>query len=204
MRRLPRHAALLLLTIAATIAGASLATSHAQEPAHGRLAGEIPATLHPAVARAEQVMNAMQAALLTRLRDQIASGGPASAVQVCRDEAQVITSRVAREQGIAMGRTSHALRNPANAAPAWAATLVRDTAGSTAATQGLRVFDLGDRVGVVRPIGFVDMCASCHGAPAALPPAIRDVLATSYPRDAAVGFAPGDLRGWMWAEVTKP
>jgi hypothetical protein len=28
-------------------------------------------------------------------------------------------------------------------------------------------------------------------------------LAGAYPQDRATGFAPGDLRGWMWAEVPK-
>ena len=204
MRRLPRYAAPLLLTIAAAVVGSPWAPAQAQEPPHGRPAGEIPATLQPALARAEQGMNALQAGLLARLREQMTSGGPASAVSVCRDEAQAITARIAREQGIAMGRTSHALRNTANGAPAWASALVRDSAGSKAAAQGIRVFDLGDRVGVVRPIGLADMCASCHGAPSAMAPAIRDVIASAYPRDAAVGFVAGDLRGWMWAEVKKP
>jgi cytochrome c553 len=165
---------------------------------------QIPATLQPALARAEQGMNALQAALLARLREQMAAGGPSSAVTVCRDEAPAITARVAREQGIALGRTSHGLRNPGNAAPSWAAALVAQAAGTKAGSHSVRVFDLGDRVGVVRPIGFVEMCASCHGPQASIPAPVREVLATAYPSDAAVGFAAGDLRGWMWAEVKQP
>jgi hypothetical protein len=32
---------------------------------------------------------------------------------------------------------------------------------------------------------------------------IGATLAVAYPGDRATGFAPGDLRGWMWAEVPK-
>ena len=195
-----RHAHLLAALLLAVFAVPALA----QDAPRGLGPADMPATLQPALARAEQGMNALQAALLTRLRDEMAGGGAASAVSVCRDEAQVITARIAREQGIALGRTSHRLRNPSNTAPTWAAGLVRDAAGGKAAAHGVRVFDLGDRVGVVRPIGVIDLCASCHGAPAAIPDAVRQAIGTAYPHDAAVEFAPGDLRGWMWAEVKKP
>lgn len=175
-----------------------------QETARGQAPADLPASLQPALARAERGMDALQRALLERLREELAAGGPARAVSVCRDEAPAITARVAREQGIALGRTSHLLRNSSNGSPAWAVALVRESAGSRASAHGLRVFDLGDRVGVARPIGFIDMCASCHGAPATIPAAVRDVIAAAYKNDSAVGFAPGDLRGWMWAEVAKP
>jgi hypothetical protein len=196
-----RHARLLAALLFAARVSAS---AHAQDSSRDQALPEIPPTLQPAVARAEQGMNALQSALLTRLREQMASGGPARAVSVCRDEAQVITARIAREQGIALGRTSHKLRNPSNSAPAWASGPVRAGEGSKADGQGIRVFDLGDRIGVLRPIGFIDMCASCHGAPAAIPDAVQHVIDTAYPRDAATGFVPGDLRGWLWAEVGKP
>ena len=39
------------------------------------------------------------------------------------------------------------------------------------------------------------LCLTCHGEADALPPAIRDRLAESYPDDRAVGYAEGDLRG---------
>lgn len=184
------------------LAAAGLA-AQSHSPARGQSIDEAPAALRPMAARAEQGMNALQAALLARLGEQMKSGGPASAVRVCRDEAQAIGARVAREQGLALGRTSHRLRNPQNAAPQWAAALVREGAGTKAGSPGVRVFDLGDRVGVARPIGFVEMCGACHGAPERIPAEVRALVASAYPADAATGFAPGDLRGWIWAEVSK-
>jgi hypothetical protein len=63
--------------------------------------------------------------------------------------------------------------------------------------------DLGDRVGVMRPIGTLEMCTSCHGPADEVKARLGDALATAYPEDRATGFGVGDLRGWMWAEVPK-
>jgi hypothetical protein len=188
---------------ATSMAAAAGLAAQAGQAVRGQSLEDVPADLRTRVERAEQGMNALQAALLARLGEQMKAGGPASAVTVCRDEAPAITARIAREQGIALGRTSHRLRNPGNTAPAWAESLVRDGTGTKAAAHGVRVFDLGDSVGVVRPIGFVEMCGACHGSPDRIPAAVGEVIAAGYPTDAAVGFAPGDLRGWMWAEVPK-
>lgn len=115
----------------------------------------------------------------------------------------MITARIARTQGVELGRTSHRLRNPANAPRAWARAVVEGAVGAKAAAESLRVFDLGERVGVLRPIGTAPMCTRCHGAAETVRAAIGPVLAAAYPKDEAVGFAPGDLRGFMWAEVPK-
>ena len=166
--------------------------------------GAPPQTLFPAeTARAEQAMNELQRALLARLTAAMSAGGPASAVDVCRTEARTIADTVAKAQGLELGRTSHRLRNPANAARPWARAAVDASAGAKAAAEGLKVFDLGDRVGVLRPIGTADACTRCHGAPDEVTKNLGGALAAAYPQDRATGFAPGDLRGWMWAEVPK-
>jgi signal transduction histidine kinase len=164
---------------------------------------DAPEALKPAVARATQAMQALQTTLLARLRRELDAGGPTAAVDVCRNEAQAMTLQVAREQGMAMGRTSHQLRNPLNAPRPWARAIVEAAAGKRAADVTGHVVDLGDRVGVLRPIGTAEMCTHCHGAPDVVQRAIGRVLADAYPADRAVGFAPGDLRGWIWVEVPK-
>jgi hypothetical protein len=156
-----------------------------------------------AEARASAAMQALQSALIGRLRAEMERGGPVAAVTVCRDEAQAITARVAKEQGLALGRTSHRLRNPANAPAPWMAAAVVAGEGKKAAEVQPVVVDLGDRVGVMRPIGTIEMCTSCHGPADEVAARLGSKLATAYPQDRATGFAVGDLRGWMWAEVPK-
>jgi hypothetical protein len=56
-------------------------------------------------------------------------------------------------------------------------------------------------VGVLRPIGTVSLCTTCHGSTSELSADVRERLRALYPQDEAVGFREGDLRGWLWAEV---
>ena len=128
-------------------------------------------------------------------------GGPAQAVGVCRDEAQALTAQTARAQGMRVGRSSHLLRNPGNAAPAWAARFVGAGAGRKAASVEAVVVDLGDRVGVLRPLPTAAPCTQCHGPAEGLSPDVRAFLETAYPEDRAAGFEEGDLRGFIWAEA---
>jgi hypothetical protein len=160
-----------------------------------------PAPVAQAVARADRAIQELQTTLLGRLKTALASGGPAAAVSVCRDEAQQLTTAIGAKHDLAIGRTSHRLRNPANAPRAWAAATVAAHAGGKVADAKPVVLDLGGRVGVLRPIGTLDFCVTCHGPRATVDAAIGGVLKGAYPQDQAVGFAPGDLRGWIWAEV---
>ena len=168
------------------------------------LAGAPGQSQYPAeTAKAEQAMNELQTALLAKLRSAMEAGGPAAAVEVCRTEARTIAERVALERGIELGRTSHRVRNPANAPRPWARAIVEGSAGAKASAGHIRVVDLGERVGVLRPIGTAEMCTRCHGAAPDVMRSLGEALTTAYPQDRAVGFAAGDLRGWFWAEVPK-
>jgi hypothetical protein len=63
--------------------------------------------------------------------------------------------------------------------------------------------DLGEKVGVLRPIGQRAMCAGCHGPAERLNSRVKVVLAERYPADRAVGFTDGKIRGWFWVEMPK-
>lgn len=154
------------------------------------------------VARADQAIAELQATLLARLKAELSAGGPTAAVTVCRDEAQRLTTSIGSKHQLQMGRTSNRLRNPANAPRAWAAAHVAASAGGKAADAKPAIVDLdGGGIGVLRPIGTADFCVMCHGQRDAVQAAIGPILDEAYPEDRAVGFAPGDLRGWFWAEV---
>lgn len=155
-----------------------------------------------AVARAEQAIGELQTTLVGRLKAELGRGGPRAAVTVCRDEAQEMTTAVGAKYEMALGRTSHLVRNPVNAPRPWTSAWVASYAGTTMTDARSGVFELaGDRIGVLRPIGTMDLCVMCHGPRETVQATIGDVLTTAYPDDRAVGFAPGDLRGWFWAEV---
>lgn len=164
---------------------------------------ETPAELVGYRDRAKGAFDAVGKRLIPRLTKALSEGGPVEAVKVCREVAQPLTDEAGKEVGFAVGRTSHKLRNPANASPAWLQSVVTESAGKKGADVKPLVFDLGDRVGVASPIVAIEMCLQCHGSDEQLKTEVKNVLAEQYPEDQARGFAAGDLRGWFWAELPK-
>lgn len=164
---------------------------------------EAPAAFRPAVQQADLVIITMQAALLSELRRRLEDVGPAEALNSCHLAAIPIEQRAGRYDGVAVGRTSARLRNPANAPRAWASPIVQRYADNPRAKVDGFVVDLGDRVGVLRPIREQPVCQSCHGPERTLGPGVSVLLSRRYPLDQAVGFHEGDIRGWFWAEVPR-
>ncbi len=152
---------------------------------------QIPRDLRPALQRAEQSIRAAACDVERRFGE----GDPDANASRCEGAAKVA--------GVTVGRTSARLRNPGNAPPAWASAHVAATDGRKAAEVPPVAFDLGDRVGLLRPIEVRKRCLTCHAAREQLAPGTRDWLARAYPQDRAVGYAIGDLRGFWWAEAPK-
>src|SRR5919206_5275922 len=99
-----------------------------------------PAPLSAAVERAERAIHAAACDAERRFGE----GDPDANARACDGAADV--------PGVEVGRTSARLRNPDNAPPAWARTYVAATDGRKAAEVAPAAFDLGDRVGLLRPI----------------------------------------------------
>jgi Protein of unknown function (DUF3365) len=165
--------------------------------------GQAPQELRPAISRADRVVAAMQDTFVRELTDALSRGGATSAINSCHLDATAIAQRVGREEGIAAGRTSDRLRSPTNAPRPWAADLVKTYAGRPASSVDGFAVDLGDKVGVLRPIPMRPMCAGCHGPDDQLAPAVKGVLKDQYPSDHATGFGVGEIRGWFWVELPK-
>ncbi len=134
--------------------------------------------------------------LLAKLMDTMAVSGPASAIEVCQQQAPEIAANVSQEFGLRIGRTSHRLRNPKNSPPDWARTFVDDQTGEP------QFVPLDDgTLGALLPIRLKPQCLMCHGPEEQIPPDVREALAGSYPQDQATGFQEGELRGWFWVSV---
>lgn len=130
------------------------------------------------------------------LRQGLAQG-PADAVTVCRLQAPEIAKALSQD-GIRLGRASHALRNPANVAPEWVRPILEAYVAS-ASDRAPRTVPLPDnRLGYVEPILTQPLCLACHGAD--LAPDVSSRIDELYPQDRAVGFQVGDLRGVFWVE----
>ncbi|HEU4693879.1 MAG TPA: DUF3365 domain-containing protein [Vicinamibacterales bacterium] len=165
---------------------------------------EAPAEWRAVLSRADLIVVSMHDSLLWQLHHKLAEGGPALAFGVCHIDTTELTHRLGRYDGIAAGFTSDRLRNPTNRPKEWAAGLVAAHAGRRARDVDGFAVDLGDRIGVLRPMVATQTCATCHGPVERMTPEVRRRIAERYPSDRAVGFAEGEIRGWFWVEMPKP
>jgi hypothetical protein len=200
MRHAPRPVVLAALAALASSLAGCARLGRAPPPATWD-PDRAPPAVAAAVARADGAMAELRQRLSRRLVEELTD--PPRAVSVCRDEAPAMAIAVSASTGVGLGRTSHRLRNAANAPPAWAAPLVAAAAGKKAAEVKAVAVDLGDRIGLLRPIPTGQGCLRCHGPAESLTPGVRDALARGYPADQATGFAEGDLRGFFWAEASR-
>jgi len=134
------------------------------------------------------------------LRDGLAEG-PVEAIAACRVRAPEIAAALSVD-GVRVGRSSHRLRNPSNAAPEWVLPIL-EAYVADAAHRAPRTVDLAHgRSGYVEPILLQPMCLACHGK--SLAPEVASRIEELYPADRATGFGVGDLRGVFWVEFPQP
>ena len=158
----------------------------------------------PQTADAGETETAHGAELLAPLKKELKQAlmagmqeGPLNAISVCKDKAPAITAALSGD-GVEIGRTSHRLRNPVNAAPGWVTAEMQGYL-SDAGDRAPRVIALPDnREGYVEPIVLQALCVACHGE--TLAPEIAAHIEEAYPEDEATGFEVGDLRGVYWVE----
>ena len=139
--------------------------------------------------------DALMGKLKSRLMEVVSKDGFAAAISVCKEDAPRLAREVSDEQGLAIGRTSHRLRNSANQPPAWAESLVKNEVSKPTyltSEKGLAA---------LLPIPTGPLCLNCHGTKEGIPADVLAALQEQYPADEATGFEEGDIRGWFWVEV---
>jgi len=150
----------------------------------------------PRVAHAKAALLPLKKQLKAALVEGMKKG-PEEAITACQLKAPAIAKAVSNDV-VAVGRTSHKVRSPANQGPAWARKLNdqllddKDLAfASTTLPDGS--FAYAER------IMTGGLCLTCHGAD--LAPGVKAALQKAYPDDKATGFKAGDMRGVFWAQV---
>ena len=196
-RRFTRGAIALTLCVLLRSA-AGLAASDPSAPVEPAIEG--PAELVRAGERAREALRPLKRGLKSALESAMQSS-PMEAVDVCQLASPNITADATRA-GIRIGRTSHKLRNPANAPAPWMQPLLEAYAQAGAEARPPRVVALDNgHVGYVEPIYTQPLCAICHGT--AVDPALSAHIASRYPDDRALGFEVGELRGLFWVEIAS-
>jgi hypothetical protein len=140
--------------------------------------------------------NALAAEMMGELTAALDAGDPEAAIGVCRVKAPAVAAHVSEQYNLTIGRTANRLRNPANVAPDWAQPYLAEAAEEPTFLAGPH-----GELGALLPIRLKAECQMCHGSRELIDEEVMAAIAESYPRDEAVGFAEGDLRGWFWVET---
>lgn len=146
--------------------------------------------------RGAELLAPFKQGLMQALKAGLAEG-PEQAVAACQLQAPAIAAAQSTG-GVRVGRTSHRLRNPANASPDWVRPILDAYLGQSGGWEPQTVSLPGGREGYVEPIVMKSLCTQCHGQN--LDAAVAARISELYPNDRATGFEVGDLRGVFLVE----
>ncbi len=154
------------------------------------------------VAKARAAIKGLAENLKAALVNALQTGGPVAAIEACRTSAPTIAAEQVKAQGVKVGRTALLVRNPGNAPDAWERKVLEGFVEKIDAGAAADTLDQGEVVEiegrkVFRYMKAIPMaaepCMVCHGRD--VKPEITAEIAKHYPKDQAVGFNPGKLRG---------
>ncbi len=140
-------------------------------------------------------------ALKGELQAAIEAGGPAHAISVCNVRAPEIAAELSTPGEKTIGRTSHKLRNPANAPDGWETKVLDEFRQRAMAGESLKGMERTERFQdesgttyrYMKAIPVGQVCLTCHGAD--IDPELKAEIDRTYPDDQATGFELGQLRG---------
>lgn len=148
------------------------------------------------ITEARILTKAFGADMKKALKTAVAKNGMAGAIQVCGK----ISPEVAHshsQNGWSVGRTSHRVRNMANAPDTWESQVLVDFARRHEAGESFAQMEFGEWVSgeyrYMKAIGTQPFCISCHGSN--IMTTVQTEIDTQYPDDTATQFKVGDLRG---------
>ena len=164
----------------------------------------------PWLADARQVASSVPPRLLQVLTEEIAQGGPASAVLACSDKAPKMARAASEQSGWNIRRVSLKNRNPKAVPDAWERATLEDfdrraAAGENPANlEAFTVVDNGTNKGArfMKALPVQQVCLSCHGPADKLDPDVVAQLRALYPDDKGVGYSLKQIRGAM--TIRKP
>ena len=144
------------------------------------------------------------------LQKEMASNGPAAAIEVCKNLAPAITSAISAKTGQRVTRVSLKTRNPLLGFPdAWEQKVLADFAQrmekenpATIEYAEVVTEPQGKFMRYMKAIPVQGICLKCHGTPETLAPHVKERLDIEYPDDKATGYTLNQLRGAF--SIKKP
>ena len=159
----------------------------------------------PSMADARKVATSLPPKLLQVLTDEIAKGGPESAIDVCKEKAPLMAKAASEQTGWGIRRVSLLNRNPKAVPDAWERTSLEDFDRRAAAGESPETLEKGEIVSdgdrkeyrYMKALPVQQICVACHGPADQLKPEVTSKLQTLYPADKGTGYAIGQIRGAM-------
>lgn len=141
--------------------------------------------------------------LLEVLGDEIAKGGHASAIGVCREKAPQMAKALSEKTGWAIRRVSLKHRNAKAVPDDWERGVLEDFEKRLAAGEDPTKIDRMEIVAVdgkqmaryMKALPTQELCLNCHGTPEKISPDVQTKLKELYPEDKATGYGLNQLRG---------
>jgi len=153
---------------------------------------------------ARKVVTDFMQELVSALQKELAAGGPAGAVGVCRDIAPSIAGRISRETGWRVTRVSAKVRNPLLGMPdEWEQKVLLDFEKRVSKGEDVDKIGFSEVVSgpngkffrYMKAVAVKQPCLACHGTEEQIAPSVQAILKERYPHDMATGYKVGDLRG---------
>jgi hypothetical protein len=171
------------------------------------LAAEVGGQAGRRMAEGKKVVGEAFQLLSGQLMGAMAKGGPIHAIDFCSTRALALTAAVGSSNRVVLHRVTHAPRNPANAADPLEQQLITQFQAEirfgtnqppVPPAPVLRTNAAGATVFYAPIVLSNPLCLQCHGTPGReIVTATAEAIGQRYPKDRAIGFRPGDIRG-LW------
>jgi hypothetical protein len=158
-------------------------------------------TLEGFVQDSRGLVKSFAGALKSELQAAIEAGGPTHAISVCNVRAPEIAAELSTPGEKTIGRTSHKIRNSANAPDTWEMKVLDEFRQRAMAGESLKAMEKaarfqdgsGTTFRYMKAIPVGQVCLTCHGAD--IDPELKAEIDRTYPDDKATDFELGELRG---------
>ena len=154
------------------------------------------------IIKGNEITQATFKELSGHLIQQMKLGGPEQAIPFCNIQAMPITSKMAKIYDVTIKRTSNKIRNPENIATDRELEIIEEYQSAIDSKEEITPkieLDIDGNKHFYAPIKINSKCLSCHGeVEKKLSAKIDSLIKTKYPKDKAIGYKDGDLRG-IWS-----
>ncbi len=157
--------------------------------------------------KGSEISQATFKALSEKLTEQMKLGGPARAIPFCNIEAIPLTQQLSEQYNVKIKRTSDKLRNQENRPSARELEIISTYNNLNSDTQEIAPIvdrDTNNTTHYYAPIILKINCLACHGKVDEFVSGSTDsIIRSLYPKDKAIGYSEGDLRGIWSIEFKK-